>query len=198
MTPFVHEICRKCIGFIRTLPSHPHAMSVQRNRHTLKITLTTRSTGLRRIRLTGLLQTGHRTGDGSPIATSSLELGGRILSLRDFMAALLGIHEHSGSLPPISGAGACSLLQASEVSSNARTRQHGTTGLRLGSAEAVASCPSKSYSASSSLVGPCFTSSTQALSRLAVIAPDPDFISRESESIDQRRWPSRCSAAIPR
>ena len=97
-----HEICRKCTAFMRTLPSHPQAMSVQRKRQTLKITLTTRSTGLRRIRLTGLRHTGHKTGRGSPIATSSIDLGGRILSVDDFMMALLVSHEHSDLLPPLS------------------------------------------------------------------------------------------------
>jgi len=40
----------KCLGFIRTLPSHPHMAFAQRNRFTSHNTLTTRSSGLRRIR----------------------------------------------------------------------------------------------------------------------------------------------------
>ena len=56
----------KCLGFIRTLPSHPHIAFVQRNRLMSHSTLTTRSSALRGIRRAVLPQSGHCTDTPTP------------------------------------------------------------------------------------------------------------------------------------
>ena len=56
----------KCLGLIRTPPSHPHIAFAQRKRFTTHSTLTTRSSAVRGIRRAVLPQSGHTTGSLVP------------------------------------------------------------------------------------------------------------------------------------
>lgn len=72
----------KCLGFIRTLPSHPHTAFAQRNRFTFHSMLTTRSSAVLEIRRAVLPQRGQRTGTPAPTSSYSGLVRNSLLAIK--------------------------------------------------------------------------------------------------------------------